>query len=52
MTASLIDGKAIAKQLRDSVKEKVSLRVSKGLRAPGLAVILVVCLQPKLPGGL
>jgi len=43
MTASLIDGKAIAKQLRHSVKEKVSLRVSKGQRAPGLAVILVGC---------
>ncbi len=43
MTASLIDGKAIAKQLRDSVKEKVSLRVVKGLRVPGLAVILVGC---------
>jgi len=41
MTASLIDGKAIAKQVRDSVKEKVSLRINKGLRAPGLAVILV-----------
>ena len=41
MTASLIDGKAIAKQLRDSVKEKVSLRISKGQRVPGLAVILV-----------
>ncbi len=41
MTASLIDGKEIAKQLRDSVKEKVSSRVSNGLRAPGLAVILV-----------
>jgi methylenetetrahydrofolate dehydrogenase (NADP+)/methenyltetrahydrofolate cyclohydrolase len=43
MTASLINGKLIAKQLRDTVKEKVSLRVSKGLRAPGLAVILVGC---------
>ncbi|PKI17131.1 bifunctional methylenetetrahydrofolate dehydrogenase/methenyltetrahydrofolate cyclohydrolase FolD [Colwellia sp. 12G3] len=43
MTASLIDGKVIAKQLRDTVKEKVSLRISKGLRAPGLAVILVGC---------
>jgi methylenetetrahydrofolate dehydrogenase (NADP+)/methenyltetrahydrofolate cyclohydrolase len=41
MTASLIDGKAIAKQLRESVKEKVSQRISNGLRAPGLAVILV-----------
>lgn len=43
MTASLINGKLIAKQLRDTVKEKVNLRVSKGLRAPGLAVILVGC---------
>lgn len=43
MTASLIDGKNIAKQLRDSVKEKVSQRTKKGLRAPGLAVILVGC---------
>jgi len=41
MTASLIDGKAIAKQLRDSVKEKVSVRINNGQRAPGLAVILV-----------
>ncbi len=41
MTASLIDGKLIAKQLRDSVKEKVSLRINNGKRAPGLAVILV-----------
>jgi methylenetetrahydrofolate dehydrogenase (NADP+)/methenyltetrahydrofolate cyclohydrolase len=39
----LINGKLIAKQLRDTVKEKVNLRVSKGLRAPGLAVILVGC---------
>jgi methylenetetrahydrofolate dehydrogenase (NADP+)/methenyltetrahydrofolate cyclohydrolase len=43
MTASLIDGKLIAKQLRDTVKEKVNLRTNKGLRAPGLAVILVGC---------
>lgn len=41
MTASLINGKLIAKQLRDSVKEKVSLRIKNGKRAPGLAVILV-----------
>ena len=43
MTASLIDGKEIAKQLRHSVKEKVNLRISDGLRVPGLAVILVGC---------
>jgi len=43
MTASLIDGKAIAKQLRDSIKDKVNQRVNNGQRAPGLAVILVGC---------
>ena len=41
MTASLINGKAIAQQVRTSVKEKVDLRIQNGLRAPGLAVILV-----------
>ncbi len=43
MTASIIDGREIAKQLRDSVKEKVSQRTARGLRAPGLAVVLVGC---------
>jgi methylenetetrahydrofolate dehydrogenase (NADP+)/methenyltetrahydrofolate cyclohydrolase len=43
MTASLIDGKAIAKELRDSIKEKVNTRINNGQRAPGLAVILVGC---------
>jgi methylenetetrahydrofolate dehydrogenase (NADP+) / methenyltetrahydrofolate cyclohydrolase len=41
MTAALIDGKLIAQQLRHSVKDKVQQRVKNGLRAPGLAVILV-----------
>lgn len=41
MTAALIDGKLIAKELRHSVKEKVNQRIEQGLRAPGLAVILV-----------
>jgi len=41
MTASMIDGKKIAKQLRDSVREKVNQRINNGQRAPGLAVILV-----------
>ncbi|MFT7006883.1 MAG: methylenetetrahydrofolate dehydrogenase (NADP+)/methenyltetrahydrofolate cyclohydrolase [Colwellia sp.] len=41
MTASLIDGKTIAKQLRDKIREKVNIRISRGQRAPGLAVILV-----------
>jgi len=43
MTASLIDGKAIAKQLRNSVKVKVTQRINNGKRVPGLAVILVGC---------
>lgn len=41
MTAQLIDGKAIAQQIRTSVKEKVQQRINVGQRAPGLAVILV-----------
>mgnify|MGYP005993679005 FL=1 len=41
MTAALIDGKLIAQQLRHSVKDKVQKRIENGLRAPGLAVILV-----------
>ena len=40
MTAALIDGKLIAQQLRHSIKDKVQQRIKKGLRAPGLAVIL------------
>ena len=41
MTARLIDGKAIALQLTDSIKEKVEDRKKRGLRPPGLAVILI-----------
>jgi methylenetetrahydrofolate dehydrogenase (NADP+)/methenyltetrahydrofolate cyclohydrolase len=41
MTAQLIDGKAIAQNIRTSVKEKVAQRLKQGKRAPGLAVILV-----------
>ncbi|WP_448554706.1 bifunctional methylenetetrahydrofolate dehydrogenase/methenyltetrahydrofolate cyclohydrolase FolD [Thalassotalea montiporae] len=41
MTAQLIDGKAIAQNIRTSVKEKVAARINQGKRAPGLAVILV-----------
>lgn len=41
MTAQLIDGKAIAAQVRESVRESVSARVAQGQRAPGLAVILI-----------
>ncbi|WP_257294500.1 bifunctional methylenetetrahydrofolate dehydrogenase/methenyltetrahydrofolate cyclohydrolase FolD [Endozoicomonas sp. YOMI1] len=41
MTAKIIDGKAIALQLTDSIAEQVNKRTSQGLRAPGLAVILI-----------
>ena len=41
MTAQLIDGKAIALQLTNSIKERVEERTSRGLRAPGLAVVLI-----------
>ncbi len=41
MSANLIDGKLIAQQVRDNVKQRVAERVNNGLRAPGLAVILV-----------
>lgn len=41
MTATLIDGKACAQAIRNTVKEKVAARVAAGKRAPGLAVILV-----------
>ncbi len=41
MPAQLIDGKAIAAEIRETVKQQVDERLSQGLRAPGLAVILV-----------
>lgn len=41
MHAQVIDGKAVAKTVKDQVKQKVLLRKSQGLRAPGLAVILI-----------
>ncbi len=37
----LIDGKKIAQQVRSEVREAVSDAVSRGVRAPGLAVLLV-----------
>lgn len=39
--AQIIDGKAIAQQIRQQVKDKVAQRVAAGLRRPGLAVVLV-----------
>jgi len=41
MTAKILDGKALASRIRQSLKEKVDLRAAQGLKAPGLAVILV-----------
>lgn len=41
MTAQLIDGKAIAADVRQRVAEKVQARFDAGARAPGLAVVLV-----------
>ncbi len=41
MSAHLIDGKAVAAQLRQRITQRVSARVAGGKRAPGLAVILV-----------
>ncbi|MDY0249716.1 MAG: bifunctional methylenetetrahydrofolate dehydrogenase/methenyltetrahydrofolate cyclohydrolase FolD [Pseudomonas sp.] len=41
MTAQLIDGKQIAADIRQTIAQQVQDRLNKGLRAPGLAVILV-----------
>ncbi|MDA1076047.1 MAG: bifunctional methylenetetrahydrofolate dehydrogenase/methenyltetrahydrofolate cyclohydrolase FolD [Proteobacteria bacterium] len=41
MTARILDGKSIAKGLRATLCEEVRQRLALGLRAPGLAVILI-----------
>lgn len=41
MTAQILDGNAIARQLRMELRERVASRVAAGDRPPGLAVILV-----------
>ncbi len=41
MTANIIDGKAIAAELRNNIRQRVEARLQQGQRAPGLAVILV-----------
>lgn len=41
MTAQLIDGKQIAADIRHTIAQQVQDRLNQGLRAPGLAVILV-----------
>lgn len=40
-TARLIDGTAIAREIRSEVKARVERRVASGLKRPGLAVVLV-----------
>lgn len=41
MTAKLIDGKTIAKELRSDLRKLVDEKVNNGERKPGLAVVLV-----------
>ena len=41
MTAQIIDGKAIAENLLNSIKARISNRLQANKRAPGLAVILL-----------
>ena len=41
MGAQIIDGKAIATELKQSLKKATDLRLSAGKRRPGLAVILI-----------
>ncbi len=41
MTAQIIDGKQIAATLRAELRTRVAQRTARGLRAPGLAVVLV-----------
>jgi methylenetetrahydrofolate dehydrogenase (NADP+)/methenyltetrahydrofolate cyclohydrolase len=41
MSAQLIDGRSIAQNIRDDVKQQVDARIAAGHRTPGLAVIQV-----------
>ncbi|MDF2690938.1 MAG: folD, partial [Gammaproteobacteria bacterium] len=41
MTAQIIDGKNLSQQLRDKIKRAVAKRIENGLRAPGLAVVII-----------
>ncbi|QKI90150.1 bifunctional methylenetetrahydrofolate dehydrogenase/methenyltetrahydrofolate cyclohydrolase FolD [Thiomicrorhabdus xiamenensis] len=41
MSAQIIDGKTVSKAVRQKIKSQVDERLSQGLRAPGLAVILI-----------
>jgi len=39
--AKILDGKAVAKALRQSLQQQVQARIDQGIRPPGLAVVLV-----------
>lgn len=41
MSAKILDGKAIAAELRDHIQQQVAARIAAGKSRPGLAVILV-----------
>jgi len=41
MSAQILDGKAIAADLKQRIKAQVTARTTQGLRPPGLAVVLV-----------
>jgi len=41
MTAQIIDGKAISASVRQNVARQIEARIKAGVRAPGLAVVLV-----------
>ena len=40
-TATIIDGKATAKAIREEIAEEVAAQVAKGIRPPGLSVVIV-----------
>lgn len=41
MTARILDGKAIAQNVLDAVRDEVAARIARGAARPGLAVVLV-----------
>jgi len=41
MTAKILDGKALAAKLRQTLQQQVQTRIEQGLRPPGLAVVVV-----------
>lgn len=41
MTAQLLDGKALAAEIRHNLQQQIQLQTAQGMRPPGLAVVLV-----------